>query len=684
MLVGKNYNKMLKDISFIIIIYLICSCNTAPLEEISIIDSGEKLVFSTEISSTKGASLYESNIIDFGVYAFYSENGVFDANISKPDFFYNQMVSRDQEQMVWSYEPVKFWPLGEQNKVSFFAYAPYVPAGNENGITLSGESEIGVPSLTYVVPTDVSKQPDLLIANALYNRNGGGVAFSFEHALARISFEVGGKGHSVKSVVVTGVSTQGDLDMELPVEWTNLNTPQNVDFSAGLAIEDASDHVFIASDEPHNILANDGYLMMLPQILTENSKLRIVYDDDQLVELSLNNNSWEAGKNYVYRIHISYEGVEIKPNCYIVKPNNSVTIPFNNLNIFWGRGGDGAIAKYIQDNGGLGDVVPEAAFSYVATDHQVNTTDYIAELIWTDTSDETLSFVKYSDSLDVSGMSEEGNYIIGVRKIGVNSENEYLWSWHLWVTDYDPEVNNIPLVSAEGKSYTIMDRNLGAKGTSDFLDAVGLYYQWGRKDPFPRPKEYKYGVGSMGMPNKLMDIRGKITALEVQTGEYSSLLECVHKPYLFYSTMGPIHTGYLSNETGNTRWGSDRYLDKLPKSLYDPSPEGWRIPWDENMLPDPSMVSSNYVERPNHIILNTHMYPFTGRLVSDGVSYPDAYLGYWARLHLGSPAQDADGICNSGHGLIIDNDEDNNDALIIGGVITQRVEALNIRCVRDD
>ena len=68
-----------------------------------------------------------------------------------------------------------------------------------------------------------------------------------------------------------------------------------------------------------------------------------------------------------------------------------------------------------------------------------------------------------------------------------------LWSWNIWAAEgYDPEAT---AVISGGK--TFMDRNVGAaisgvgsKGDYEPAYAVGNYYQWGRKDPFPSIADY--------------------------------------------------------------------------------------------------------------------------------------------------------------------------------------------------
>ena len=69
----------------------------------------------------------------------------------------------------------------------------------------------------------------------------------------------------------------------------------------------------------------------------------------------------------------------------------------------------------------------------------------------------------------------EGNAVIAAK----DASGNILWSWHIWLTDQSEEqvyYNN---------AGTMMDRNLGAtSATPGDVGALGLLYQWGRKDPF--------------------------------------------------------------------------------------------------------------------------------------------------------------------------------------------------------
>lgn len=76
---------------------------------------------------------------------------------------------------------------------------------------------------------------------------------------------------------------------------------------------------------------------------------------------------------------------------------------------------------------------------------------------------------------------KEGNAVVAAR-----DGDRIVWSWHVWVTDYDPEADIFEWTDANGITYKYMDRNLGALSAEKYSkESLGLMYQWGRKDPFP-------------------------------------------------------------------------------------------------------------------------------------------------------------------------------------------------------
>lgn len=116
----------------------------------------------------------------FGVFAYYTDNNDYDP-LSVPNFMYNQQVKHDGSQ--WTYEPLKYWPneygdkaiSDDQDKVSFFAYAPYVEVTPSTGkiicssdsakwgiAGLTRNSATGDPIVKYIASFDSQKSVDLL------------------------------------------------------------------------------------------------------------------------------------------------------------------------------------------------------------------------------------------------------------------------------------------------------------------------------------------------------------------------------------------------------------------------------------------------------------------------------------------------------------------------------------------
>ncbi|MCC8035671.1 MAG: BACON domain-containing protein, partial [Rikenellaceae bacterium] len=87
--------------------------------------------------------------------------------------------------------------------------------------------------------------------------------------------------------------------------------------------------------------------------------------------------------------------------------------------------------------------------------------------------------------LVVYGGSEPGNAVIAITKSG---SSDPLWSWHIWVTDFTPDDSD----TYTHGGMTFMDRNLGSLVNDTDSYSFGdpnfwrLFYQWGRKDPFPQ------------------------------------------------------------------------------------------------------------------------------------------------------------------------------------------------------
>ena len=141
-----------------------------------------------------------------------------------------------------------------------------------------------------------------------------------------------------------------------------------------------------------------------------------------------------------------------------------------------------------------------------------------------------------------------GNAVIAAK----DANGTILWSWHIWcsVEGWKEQVYN-------NNAGTMMDRNLGATSASiptsaDDAGSAGLLYQWGRKDPF-------IGVSSFTASSGYLTRAASTCTLDNSSTEITAAL-AIQNPTTLYSGALP-----------DSSWGST-------KTIYDPSPAGWRVP----------------------------------------------------------------------------------------------------------
>lgn len=167
-------------------------------------------------------------------------------------------------------------------------------------------------------------------------------------------------------------------------------------------------------------------------------------------------------------------------------------------------------------------------------------------------SNDLITEVLAADGYILFGTNEtyrKGNALIAAK----DASGKILWSWHIWFTDYPKEQ------AYYNGAGTMMDRNLGAvSATPGDIGANGLYYQWGRKDPF-------VGVWAfVGDSYKEIDSSSDCGTIEFAVAHPTTFIE--------ESNIGTGDWYYTDDDTvDNTRWQSR-------KTIYDPCPAGWRVP----------------------------------------------------------------------------------------------------------
>ena len=191
-----------------------------------------KAVSATDFGTIDQAAL-EASTNGFGVFTFFSDNseGSNDYNAAspsnfKPNFMYNQQVKYDTSK--WTYSPIKYWPneFGDTaisaatDKLTFFAYAPYVATVGDEGVTaISAKNATGDPTVSFKVPAKAEEQIDLLWSNAdLKNKTkqavGGTVKFTFTHALSNLSI------YPIAVVDATDIPASAGTDIDAATKVT--------------------------------------------------------------------------------------------------------------------------------------------------------------------------------------------------------------------------------------------------------------------------------------------------------------------------------------------------------------------------------------------------------------------------------------------------------------------------------
>lgn len=339
-----------------------------------------------------------------------------------------------------------------------------------------------------------------------------------------------------------------------------------------------------------------------------------------LGDVSTKLTDFHVRRNHVYTLTLDIKGLNEGDNRLIVDSydmSNSAMIPpgagYNNYVTF-------DIRKCLNN----GFTTAEQFRGMLGAGSQLR-----AEILWTDNpalpGSLEISLQRGNGLLSV--LSKEQSTETGNAEIALydaQTGGNILWSWHIWVTDYNPNTlvggtelgyanrtanTAIPVVGGQVHTYgpeymkvnpgkVIMDRNLGAtksyngrvpaSGDNTADQAFGMFYQWGRKDPFPRAAGATidvttakadatpiYGPDGNKLDDETSGVSGsgmrKVSIANVIGGATNTLAYSVKNPLTFigsssdwYATVGENSNSLLWGEGG-------------PKSAYDPCPKGWRI-----------------------------------------------------------------------------------------------------------
>ena len=150
----------------------------------------------TRAGATGVLTTDELKTTGFGVMASYTNTTAWASatgEAKQSNFMYNEGITWNGS--TWTYATTKYWPNDPAQKISFFAYAPYVETANgESGITAIDDASVEDPKISYKL--DPANFVDLLWADAIDQSrmtNGNRVSFNFKHIVSKFMGDVKAK-----------------------------------------------------------------------------------------------------------------------------------------------------------------------------------------------------------------------------------------------------------------------------------------------------------------------------------------------------------------------------------------------------------------------------------------------------------------------------------------------------------
>lgn len=453
----------------------------------------------------------------------------------------------------WAPERPIYWGNG---KSDVYAYYPYMEV-----------EDVDEQPFSVALDQDVEgayEASDLLWAKAEgVSQADGAVSLQMQHAMSRLVVKI-----------MAGEDYVGSLPADATVHLHSTVTNANFSLANGSVVKDPYSgaksikmrNLGIRTFENGEAVVYEA--IVVPQML-ETSVPLLEINSKSVSYLLEDMFNFKPGVSYTYTavLNTSTTSIKVEIGCEIEDWNN----------IGGGTGGDDSGNEGGEDDGidlsAYTDLSAEgtancylvkAAGNYKfkavlgnsdATVGNVKKTEVLWETFGTDVMPnvgDLIASVGYKNGYIYFSTPEtfaNGNASIAAR----NSKDVILWSWHIWCSEEG--WNDQVYANNAG---TMMDRNLGAtSATPGNVGALGLLYQWGRKDPF---------MGSSS-------IDGADVAASTGSWDYVSSPQTVA-----FTEQNPTTNISSENWCSNTMSNyANNWTDSV-KTIYDPCPIGYRVP----------------------------------------------------------------------------------------------------------
>ena len=526
----------------------------------------------------------------------------------------NSLVTFDGS--AWTPDQTIYWGNG---KSDVYAYYPYL------------ETVTDVNSQYFEIATDQTGEgyelSDFLWAKAEgVRQTDGTVNLEMKHLMSKLTVKI-----------VAGDDYIGSLPEDATVHLHSTVTNVNIDIENGSVVKDPYSGAKSIKMNNLGIRTFDGEkavvyeAIVVPQML-ESSVPLLEINSKSVSYLLEDPFNFRPGVAYTYTatLNTSTTAIKVEIGCEIEDWNNAGGDSGNDGDGGSGEGApdEGEDTKIYTDLSAAGTAncyLIQAAGDYKfrsvigntdATVGNVKSVEVLLESFGTDEMPnvgDLIASVSYKNGYIRFSTPEnfrDGNAVIAAK----NSKGTILWSWHIWCAEegWQEQVyyNN---------AGTMMDRNLGAtSATPGDVGALGLLYQWGRKDPF---------LGSSSISSSYAEAASTGTWSITSGG---SVLNAEANPMTFYTYMSLPNDSWASLKTAN-----------------DPCPHGWRVPdggsngvWARTLGSSSSFNNSSLWDSTNRGMNfsgkfgsdQTIWYPVSGfRSSSDGGLNIVGYNGnYWS------------------------------------------------------
>ena len=270
-------------------------------------------------------------------------------NMWTTEYAYNLYYSTESAQPAEGVNPL-YWP--SNGNVRFFAFAPTVEDFNKlntgGSLEMSDASHKGSPTLTYMVPEDVTKQVDLMAVCAPVSATiTPQVDLKFGHALTAVQIKCGKDmlAGTITEVSISGVHCKGTQTIGSD-KWVTTSDKatytikQDITLPTLPADEAKGDIIHTPEGTPIAGTDKDGLtFMLMPQTVPDGASVTIKFKDiatgtERTLTGSIAGHKWPVGKILTYTvspssIHISAKVTFSKKPITADAPGD--TIPYSGV-----------------------------------------------------------------------------------------------------------------------------------------------------------------------------------------------------------------------------------------------------------------------------------------------------------------------------------------------------------------